>query len=291
MNQDKINLTANRFLGKQLNDYQTSYNPDLLTPVERKLNREDYKITDDDFVGYDIWHNYECSFMTNSGYPLTLVGKIKIPSNSKYFIESKSMKLYFFSFHMEKLGDTKDEAIKKYKEIVIKDLSEKTESNVEFEVFDKSDNFDVFKDYIEIEKVVDVDKLKFDSFKETPDLIQKGGYGFYKLRFNNVRSNCRVTHQPDFANFFIQIEGDLPTPESLLQYIVSFRNEFHFHEEVTEQVFKILKEKIQPKELSVCALFTRRGGIDICPCRATSLNLIDSRMIDVNILQNATIYQ
>ena len=291
-NQDIINKSANKFLGKQLNNYKNSYDKTLLVPIERSLNRADYKITNDDFQGYDIWHNYECSFMTNNGYPITLVGKIKIPCNSQYFIESKSMKLYFFSFHMEKLGQTKEDAIKKYKEIVINDLSEATKSQVEFEVFEKLSNVSIFKDYQHIEELVDINSVEFNNFKESPDLLQKSNQtGQLKVFFSNIRSNCRVTHQPDFANFYIYIDGELPTLDSLLQYVVSFRNEYHFHEEVVEQLYKVLKNKLNLNAISVNGLFTRRGGLDICPCRASSDNLLCYPLINVNLLQTRTIYQ
>lgn len=291
MNQNIVNEKASKFLGKQLNDYKTSYNPELLVPIERDLNRKDYKITNNDFVGFDIWHNYECSFMTKKGYPVSLVGKIKIPSNSKYFIESKSMKLYFFSFHMEKLGETVDESIKIFKERVRKDLSYFTNSDVKFEVFNKKHNINTFENFKNIDELIDIEKIEFKEFKESPDLMVKGDLDEYKVIIKNVRSNCRVTHQPDFANLYIHIKGETPTLESLLKYIVSFRNEYHFHEEVTEQIFKNIKEKFKVKDLMVANLFTRRGGIDICPVRTTNLDLVDENFINIDVLPERTIFQ
>ena len=44
-NQNAVIEKASAFLGKNLNNYQTNYNPNLLVPIERKFNREDYKIT------------------------------------------------------------------------------------------------------------------------------------------------------------------------------------------------------------------------------------------------------
>lgn len=298
-NQNEINNVANKFLGKQLKDYKTSYDKTLLVPIKRELNRLDYNISNKDFVGFDIWHNYECSFLLDNGYPLTLVGKIKIPCDSEFFIESKSMKLYFFSYHMEKLGRTKEEAIKNYKKRVINDLSEYTNSNVEFEVFEQLSDVELFDDkrflFLNIENLIDYEKIEFNNFKENPNLIikskeYKDEYGA-RVYFKNVRSNCRVTHQPDFSNLFIHLKGELPTFESLAQYVISFRNEFHFHEEVTEQLYKVLVTKLNLKQISIHNLFTRRGGIDICPVRASSLELLDQNFINVNCLTNPTVYQ
>lgn len=265
---DTINTKASKFLGKQLNDYNLQYSPDILVPIERSINREAYSITNDTFSGgYDIWHNYECSFLLDNGYPLTLVGKIKVPSDSKYFIESKSLKLYFFSFHLKRLGANASDAIRNFIQIVSNDLSEKTESQVTFNVFNRiTQDFD-FGMYVDLEDSVDFEKGNFANFKESPDLLELGSTGEFKVVFKNFRSNCRVTHQPDFSNIFISIKGNLPTKRSLLEYLVSFRNEYHFHEEVTEQIFKALIDKINPQSLVISNLFTRRGGLDICPVR------------------------
>lgn len=291
-NQVTVNELANKFLGKNLNDYQTEYNPDILVPIERKLNREDYGISEDDFVGFDIWHNYECSFITNKGYPISLVGKIKIPANSPYFIESKSMKLYFFSFNMTPMGENIEEATLNFVQTVKRDLSAKTGSDVEFEVFSANTGGAIFRDYHDVEDFIDVEKLEFNVYKEDPSVLERSpGLNEVKVFFKNVRSNCRVTHQPDFATLFLHMKGDQPTLESVLKYVVSFRNEYHFHEEVTEQIFNNIKTKFNIEELGVFMLFTRRGGLDICPCRATHEHIFDKKFQRVDRLPPATVYQ
>ena len=91
----------------------------------------------------------------------------------------------------------------------------------------------------------------------------------YKLTFDSLRSNCRVTHQPDFGDVFIYYKSKKHIKEeSFVKYLSSFRSEFHFHEECCEMIFKRLYDILDAEdELMVCALYTRRGGIDICPCR------------------------
>ena len=90
-----------------------------------------------------------------------------------------------------------------------------------------------------------------------------------------LRSNCRVTNQPDWGDVFIYMKGkDLPKPESLAKYIVSHRTVSHFHEEICEMVFTHLTEAFKPERLMVACLYTRRGGIDINPIRATHSYLI-----------------
>ena len=55
---------------------------------------------------------------------------------------------------------------------------------------------------------------------------------------------------------------------SLVKYLSSFRKEYHFHEECVEMIYKRLFDVLDnDDELLVCALYTRRGGIDINPLR------------------------
>lgn len=293
-NQSKVVEIAGKLLGKQLNEYKTSYDPTLLVPVERELNRSDYYITGDDFTGVDTWHAYEVSFLTNNGLPTTAVGKIVIPSNSKYFIESKSMKLYLYSLNMERYGDTRAEGIKMIEGIVSTDLSNATESEVKVKLFLKEDEIKSFQGSQPIEELIDIDSIMFDTFTESPELIEiLDGPGNCFTSISNVRSNCRITFQPDFSELYLQYKSNSKTLslESLLKFVVSFRNENHFHEEVCEQIYKMLLDKLEPEELMVGMLYTRRGGIDICPIRASKPELLDKYLIDSNTLTRKTINQ
>ena len=66
----------------------------------------------------------------------------------------------------------------------------------------------------------------------------------------------------------------LPAADSLAKYIVSHRTVSHFHEEICEMIFAHLTERFEPEQLMVSCLYTRRGGIDINPIRATHSYLI-----------------
>ena len=54
-----------------------------------------------------------------------------------------------------------------------------------------------------------------------------------------------------------------------------------------------LLEIFQPKNLVVCALYTRRGGIDICPIRANHDFLLNyfKELIDIYTLTDKTLRQ
>ena len=99
-----------------------------------------------------------------------------------------------------------------------------------------------------------------------------------------LKSNCRVTSQPDWGDVFISMEGKwVPDNLELLKYIVSFRDECHFHEEICETIFKRLLDKFDPRGLMVACQYARRGGWDINPIRATHEHFFDEYFWDETI--------
>ena len=103
---------ASTLLGKKVSGSET-YDPSILVAVPRYENREQYNIDPNSlpFVGYDIWHGYEFSTMTNTGIPVTRVIKLKYDCSSEYIVESKSLKLYLNSYNMDRYGDTVKECL------------------------------------------------------------------------------------------------------------------------------------------------------------------------------------
>ena len=85
-----------------------------------------------------------------------------------------------------------------------------------------------------------------------------------------LKSNCLVTGQPDWGSVHITYSGSHINEESLLQYIVSFRNHNEFHEQCVERIFMDIMKHCKPDELTVYARYTRRGGLDINPIRSTT---------------------
>ncbi|MBC7184004.1 MAG: NADPH-dependent 7-cyano-7-deazaguanine reductase QueF, partial [Marinobacter sp.] len=84
-----------------------------------------------------------------------------------------------------------------------------------------------------------------------------------------LKSNCPVTGQPDWATLLISYSGPKIDRAGLLRYVVSFRQKQDFHEHCVETVFTDLMKRCQPDSLTVCARYTRRGGLDINPWRST----------------------
>jgi 7-cyano-7-deazaguanine reductase len=74
---------------------------------------------------------------------------------------------------------------------------------------------------------------------------------------------CPKTGQPDFATLILDYISDKSCIElkSLKLYIWSFRNEGHFHEDVTNRILDDLVAAIQPRFMRLTAKFYVRGGI------------------------------
>jgi 7-cyano-7-deazaguanine reductase len=74
---------------------------------------------------------------------------------------------------------------------------------------------------------------------------------------------CPMTGQPDFANIKITFvpDGHLVELKSLKLYLWSFRNEGHFHEDVTNIILNDLVKAIRPRRMTVVGEFNIRGGI------------------------------
>ena len=271
---NKTDELASTHLGKKSQGSE-KYNPALLVAIPRCENRKQYNIDDNNlpFDGFDVWHAYEFSALTQNGVPVTRLLKLKYDCKSKFLVESKSLKLYLNSFNMSKFGATVNECLEICKNIIEKDLSEKLQTKIDANFIENSaERKEIFKNFQNIMNFVDEKTLKVDKFKEAPELLETKETDkekSYYLTFDSLRSNCRVTHQPDFGDLFLYYKSKKHILEnSLVKYLSSFRSEFHFHEECCEMIYKRLYDLLDnDDELFVCALYTRRGGIDICPVR------------------------
>ena len=279
---------ASKHLGKVGGDgYKDTYSPELLVKVPRYLNREGYGLTSDSFVGVDTWNCYEVSAITTKGQPVAGMLKIVCPSNSEYHVESKSIKLYLNSFNMTRIADNARDCISGIEARVKRDLDELLETNttVSFYASDEEGEALSFEGYRDLGDIVDLDEIDFTAFQSDANQLESyepdGGMEELKLKSNLLRSNCRVTNQPDWGDVFIKIKGKkLPTADSLAKYIVSHRTVSHFHEEICEMVYKHLTDAYEPEQLMVACLYTRRGGLDINPVRASHSMLIPDIFIN-----------
>jgi len=74
---------------------------------------------------------------------------------------------------------------------------------------------------------------------------------------------CPMTGQPDFATIHIVYVPDERCVElkSLKLYLWSFRDEGHFHEDVTNRILDDLVAALRPRRITVTGDFNVRGGI------------------------------
>ena len=296
------NSTISKHLG-QTSQYKATYDSSLLVREPRQANRDHLNINDNNlpFIGNDTWNAYEVSGLTNNGLPVTGVAKIVYPCDSKFIVESKSIKLYFNSFNMTKLGDSDIDVLEEIEKRAAGDLTTLLGTYVRVRLHTNSQvlrdttkasqewmhNEDVTPNYITLEESYPVQDIKFSIYSETPELLQViKDAPIEKVYYHSalLKSNCRVTSQPDWGDVYIYMKGkNTIDPISLLQYIVSFRDECHFHEEICETIYKRIMDTVSPDELSVKCLYARRGGIDINPERASHKKLLHSTLSEVGV--------
>jgi len=291
-NQDELNKLVGVHLGKAgdgtaVNPYVTpdEVDPSLLVAVPRYLNRTSYDIREEElpFVGIDAWNSYEFSTLQKNGFPISGWLKFTYSSSTPNIVESKSVKLYLNSYNMARLIESKED-LWKIEEQVERDIAKAVggEVGVYIAVGDVDTVKPMKGDFMSLENYCNVDKMSFDRYNESSDILEVvPSIGRYeRWRSHSLRSNCRVTNQPDWGDVYIHIKGEKAvTPESLLQYIVSMRKENHFHEEIAECIYKRLWDLLEPEELLVTCLYTRRGGIDINPTRASNYPLLNEAPI------------
>ena len=298
------NSSVSKHLG-QTSEYKSTYDPSILVREPRQSNRTHLglKYSTLPFVGNDTWNAYEISALTNNGLPVVGVAKIVYPCDSEYIVESKSIKLYFNSFNMTKLGDNAEAVLDQIGKMAASDLSSHLETKVQVKVHSNArvlGDANIFTakeewmhsenctpSYITLEDEYPVDGIKFSVYTETPELLEEiKDAPSDKVYYHSalLKSNCRVTSQPDWGDVYIYIKGrNTVDPISLLQYIVSFRDECHFHEEICEAIYKRIMDTIKPDELSVRCLYARRGGIDINPERVSHKKLLHHTLSQVDV--------
>lgn len=285
-------------LGKT-SSYKSQYDKSLLVREKRSNNRKHLNIENADlpFMGSDVWNAYEISALTNNGLPISAIAKIVYPCNNEYIVESKSLKLYLNSFNMTKLGATQAEVIQEIKKRIVADLKELLEvgwihvyvytSDTVYEIHRNITSEPAYewldtKEWQTIECEYELDEITFTKYSEDPSLLEVVSTESSEVFYHSalLKSNCRVTSQPDWGDVFIHIrnEGKTIDPVSLLKYIVSFRDECHFHEEICETIYKRIWDALKPDGLAVKCLYTRRGGIDINPERVSDIEMMHERL-------------
>ncbi|MDX1902063.1 MAG: NADPH-dependent 7-cyano-7-deazaguanine reductase QueF [Gammaproteobacteria bacterium] len=258
-------------LGKK-SEYDVTYNPQLLFPISRKTKRDEIGVPEPlPFYGVDLWHHYEVSWLNEKGKPVCAIAEISYPCESPNIIESKSMKLYFNSLNQTAF---KNEFV--LQEIITQDLSERVGAKVVVLLYPLQKN-QSHQNMLARLPGIYLDELDIDCHVYQPDRallkVEKDKVE-ETLSSDLLKSNCLVTGQPDWGSVQIQYRGQKINHESVLRYIVSFRNHNEFHEQCIERIFMDIQKACQPELLTVYGRYTRRGGLDINPFRTTEKDVL-----------------
>lgn len=263
--------------------YPKIYSPSVLFPIARSLGRDEiYKKSAIDSatlaVGMDWWHCFELSWLNPQGISQVAMARLAIPADSACIIESKSLKLYLNSLNFSEF-----DSVASVKQSIETDLSTALQTQVTVQVFALDDvsalsieqasgrcidnALDGTNRKIAITDDVIADMLTTDKTEESKIISQS-------YHSHLLRSNCPVTNQPDWGTVQIDIDSAKIDEASLLEYLLTYRQHNGFHEQCVEQIFADLTRTFKPTKLMVRAWYTRRGGIDINPCRVSDMSLL-----------------
>jgi 7-cyano-7-deazaguanine reductase len=262
-----MNSVEDSSLGKAVS-YQGHYDAGLLYPIARNQQRQALGMDPNElpFVGLDIWNAYELSWLDQRGKPRVALAEFRIPADSTHIIESKSFKLYLNSYMQTRFADAET-----VRQQIAEDISVAvgaTASVVLISPNRSADSHDELGGLVIDDVPIDIDHygppnpqfLKADQ----AEVVEE------KLVSHLLKSNCPVTAQPDWASLQIYYRGPRMDRAGLLKYIVSYREHNDFHEQCVERMFIDIQRNCQPSKLSVYARYTRRGGLDINPFRAST---------------------
>ncbi|MFX4228624.1 MAG: NADPH-dependent 7-cyano-7-deazaguanine reductase QueF [Porticoccaceae bacterium] len=257
----------------QKTGYPSQYSPELLYPVDRAEARArlaGYQAGC--FFGYDEWNLYELAWLDSQGSPQVGMGRLQVPATTTNIVESKSLKLYANSLFYKRFSSSIE-----LTHMVESDLGNILGGNVIFRVLSLDEGFPSSKpedghSYANLDRYslappneIDINKIDVVGSPEETN----------RYSFHRFRSLCPVTGQPDWASVFIRMDGVGVKNDSLAQYLLSYAEHQGFHENCVEAIFCELNNYLRPEALSVAARFTRRGGIDINPVRATSADVLE----------------
>lgn len=253
----------------QATQYPDQYDPSVLFPIARTETRKGSQAENTPtWIGGDIWTAFEISWLDSKGKPIVAIASFEFPQTNDYLIESKSFKLYLNSFNQSKFNSAEEVSAR-----LIEDLSKASGGTVRVEIrlSHEWNNCQV----ISIPgSSVDELEVEIDCYEPNPALLglkdsAEESEQVNILYSNLLKSNCPVTDQPDWGTVIVAYKGKTIDPAAFLKYIVSYRQHNGFHELCVEEIYCDLLKQCAPKELAVMARYTRRGGLDINPWRAS----------------------
>lgn len=215
--------------------------------------------------GVDVWNAYEAGYLTTTGVPRALQLRLDYSAETPRIVESKSLKLYLNALADRTFPNQVD-----YTSQVATDLAAVVGGAVQVYVYEVEtapatvaapgialDRETIFQS--DGGRAAILTQLASEPQQET-----------FTAHSHLLRSLCPVTGQPDWGSVVVRLRGaSHPEPALLLAYLLTFRNQQDFHESCCERIYVDLYRTLQPDHLDVACHYTRRGGIDINPRRAS----------------------
>ena len=282
INKNPVQTPEQSQLGKAT-AYPDQYAPQTLFPIARQPQRSELGMTAGTalpFTGADLWTGYELSWLNPRGKPQVALVQVAVPCETPCIVESKSFKLYLNSFSNSRFASA-DEVRQRIAEDVgaavwqpVASVSQQASggappSTVGVRL--------VLPEQFAAQSVQELEGLSLDrldvecsDYQPAPHWLRADtaeAAVTETLTSHLLRSNCPVTHQPDWGDIQISYSGAPIDQEGLLRYIVSLRNHNGFHEHCVERIFMDILRHCRPSRLTVYARYTRRGGLDINPLR------------------------
>ena len=268
--------------------------PEVLHTIPRADARHRLGIADPvPFRGEDCWTGYELSWLDLSGKPQVGGLRLRLPCTSPNTVESKSLKLYLNGLAQLRFGHQGELA-----EMLATDLGAATGAEVLVRVSGLADlasgrqalgsphdgapltpkrqparSRTVRARFMEALPGRSLDGLapaRFE-YQRNPALLRcaRPSEPVSETWHTDLfRSLCPVTGQPDWASVLVSYAGPPIVAESLLAYLVSFREHACFHEDAVESIYMDIQQRCRPAWLTVSGHFLRRGGLDINPYRS-----------------------
>jgi 7-cyano-7-deazaguanine reductase len=256
-------------LGKNTT-YADQYDASLLVAVPRLQTRDFWPENIPlPFCGQDNWTGYELSWLNNKGKPQISCLSLTYDDKTPNIAESKSLKLYLNSFNQ-----TRFDSAEKITDIIAIDVGNITAGTVQIQLHSAA-SADLLAVKPWRDRCIDDLDIAIDQYTVDANLLQLSSEGRIEenLVSHLLRSNCPVTGQPDWASVRISYHGSKISEESLLGYICSYRLHQGFHEQCIERIFCDIWTQCKPERLGVEGRFTRRGGLDINPFRASHTDM------------------
>lgn len=265
-----VGTDAGLLLGKHAPPVEC-YSPQILYPIARAGSRAVLGLPlagPLPFTGFDLWHAYELAWLDAGGKPVVAVGRLLVPAHSPNMVESKSLKLYLNSLNNAVFA-TRQTLV----ETVQRDIEKACGAPVTLELLEPGSAGLAGTGLAgECLDVLDVPVPAGGPAENLPEMAKcRAGADIVEQQLYShlLRSLCPVTAQPDWASVWVHYRGPRLQPEALLRYLLAFRNHREFHEQCVERIFCDLMACARPELLTVQALYTRRGGLDINPMRST----------------------